>query len=661
MRRIELRDCSLSAALTLRTMPNVLHVLYAEDNPIDADLTRSYFERHAPDFAIQIVHRAEAFLALARTGNYTALLLDQRLPDMDGLEVLRILAQEKIDTPLVLVTGVGDGELASQALRLGADDYLPKRSGYLTMLPQYLRDVVERRRRVAGPIKSRVRPRHILLVEDKPDEVALMVQHLSSNSPHLTVESVNSQSRALDQLGSTREFDLVITDHRPPVLSGFDLLAEARRRGLRTPFILIAAAANEETVVSAFKLGVSDYVLKSARHYAELALRVDLAIDRHELMLANERAAEELKARQDTLAALRQSERQLNLALEAGRIGLWSWQVGTRQTQFSRRWKAQIGYADHEIRNDAAEWESRCHPEDLTKLRAMMTSYLAAPWPDYTVDYRMRHKDGNWRWFMLHADLEVGDDGQPVRMLGSQIDITALKHQQAELASASARLQQLSRRLLEVQEQERRHLARELHDEIGQVLTVAKIHLQSFALAPDPTGKAPSMREPVQLLDRLLAQVRSLSLDLRPPLLDDLGLVAALNWLLQQPTARSARPRTHLATPPGFGRCDPTLETACFRIAQEALTNALRYAQADSINLVLSVQGSALHLSVTDDGIGFDAAAARVRAEGGGSIGLLGMNERASLAGGALTLLSAPGRGTRVEAIFPLSNRPVPD
>ncbi len=642
-------------------MPPVLQVLYAEDNPVDADLTRSYFTRHAPDFALQIVHRAAEFLSLARSGNYTAFLLDQRLPDMDGLEVLKILAQENITTPLVLVTGVGDGELASQALRLGADDYLPKRAGYLESLPEYLREVIERRRRVSGPLTSRVRPRHVLLVEDKPDDVRLMVEHLSDTAPHLTVEIVTSPAKALDQLSSTREFDLVITDHRPPELSGFDLMAEARRRGLRTPFILITAVASEDTVVAAFKLGASDYVLRSDSHYAELALRIDLAIDRHELMLANERTAEELAARQRTLAALRQSERQLNLALEAGRIGLWSWQVGTRQTHFSSRWKAQIGYADHEIRNDATEWESRCDPEDLTKFRSMMSSYVAAPWPDFTVEYRMRHKDGTWRWFMLRADLEVDDNGRPLRMLGSQIDITALKQQQSELASASARLQQLSRRLLEVQEQERRHIARELHDEIGQVLTVAKIHLQSVSLASDPTGMLPQMQEPVQLLDRLLAQVRSLSLDLRPPLLDDLGLVAALHWLLQQPNARGATPRVHLSTPPSFGRCDPTLETACFRIAQEALTNALRHAQAESVDVALFVHGSSLHLTVSDDGVGFDAAVARHRAEGGGSIGLLGMNERASLAGGALTLLSAPGRGTRIEAIFPLSNRPNAD
>jgi two-component system sensor histidine kinase UhpB len=493
-------------------------------------------------------------------------------------------------------------------------------------------------------------------VEDRPAEASLMIEHLSTNAPHLTVEIVSSQTKALDQLGSTREFDLVLAVHRPPQLSGFVLMAEARRRALRTPFILFGNTANEETIVAAFKLGASDYVLKSELHYAELALRVDLAIDRHELTLANERAAEELTARQHALAALRQSERQLNLALEAGRIGLWSWTVGTRQAHFSSRWKAQIGYADHEIGDDASEWESRCDPGDLQKFRALMKSYLAAPWPDYTVEYRMRHKDGTWRWFMLHADLEVDDDGRPLRLLGSQIEITSLKQQQSELASASARLQQLSRRLLEVQEEERRHLARELHDEIGQVLTVAKIHLQS--VGSGPAGLLPSMEEPVQLLDRLLAQVRSLSLDLRPPLLDDLGLVAALNWLLQHPAGGAATPRVHLMAPSSLRRCDPTIETACFRIAQEALTNALRHAQAESVDLTVSIQGNSLHLTVTDNGIGFDAAAARVRAEGGGSIGLLGMSERASLAGGTLTLLSAPGRGTRIEAIFPLSNEP---
>jgi two-component system sensor histidine kinase UhpB len=393
-------------------------------------------------------------------------------------------------------------------------------------------------------------------------------------------------------------------------------------------------------------------------HYSELALRIDLAVDRHELTLVNERAGSELAERQRMLGALRESEKQLNLALEAGRIGLWSWRVGTGHTQFSSRWKAQIGYADHEIRNDSAEWESRCHPEDLAHLKTMTARYLAGPWPDFSVEYRMRHKDGGWRWFLLHADMENDETGRPVRMIGSQIDITALKQQQAEIASTSGRLRQLSRRLLEVQEIERRHLARELHDEIGQVLTVAKIHLQSAALAPEAAAIAAQIQEPVALLDRLLAQVRSLSLDLRPPLLDDLGVVAALHWLLQQHQARASTPRVHLSADPALGRLDPTLETACFRIAQEALTNALRHANAKNVHLSVSISNGKMYLGVRDDGDGFDAMSARNRAERGGSLGLLGMHERALLAGGSLTLTSAPGRGTELEAVFPLSNPP---
>lgn len=637
-------------------MGPVLHVLYAEDNTADAEMTRAHFQQHAPDFVLEIVHRADAFLPLARTRRHVALLVDQQLPDMDGLEVLKTLAQEGVDIPTVLVTGAGDGELASLALRLGAADYVPKRAGYLDALPTHLREVIARRRQPAMPFQTRARPRHIFFVEDDSDTAAACIEHLSASAPHLTVETIPSVELALERLERDTDFDLVLGAHHPPAISGLALLESIRARGHRMPVILIGNSGNEDTVVAAFKLGASDYVFGHEGHHVELALRIDLAIERHELTLANERAATELVERQRTVAALRESEKQLNLALEAGRIGLWTWQVGTGHTQFSSRWKSQLGYADHEIRNDSAEWESRCHPEDLQRLQSMTARYLATPWPEFTIEYRMRHKDGAWRWFMLHADLELDENNRPVRMIGSQIDITTLKQQQAELASTSARLQQLSRRLLQIQELERRHLARELHDEIGQVLTVAKIHLQSAALSPEASALAPQFDEPIALLDRLLAQVRSLSLDLRPPLLDDLGLIPSLHWLLQQHEARPGAPVVHLTTDPLLGRCDPMLETACFRIAQEALTNALRHARAQNLHVTLGLHDGHLRLGVRDDGVGFDAAAARVRAERGGSLGLLGMHERASLAGGTLTLLSAPGRGTEVEAVFPLSN-----
>lgn len=635
-------------------MRSLLPVLYAEGNPVDADLTRSHFEAHAPEFGIEIVTTAADFLSAAHKRRHAALIIAQKLPDMDGLNVLKLLVLEAIDTPVILITEWGDGDLASQALRLGADDYVPKRQGYLNALPKQLREVIDRRRRPGGAM-PRARARRVLVIADKHAEPGALGRQLTATAPHLSVETITTASQAIAMLNE-RDFDLVISDHCPPEIDAFELMVEIRQRGWRTPFIVVANTAPEELVVSAFKLGASDVVLKHARHYAELALRIDLAIDRHDLSLANERAADELSERKRILAALREGEKQLNLALEAGRVGLWSRHIVSGQTQFSSRWKAQLGYSDDEILNDSNEWDSRCHPDDLASLKTLTTRYLAAPWPNFTFEYRLRHRDGNWRWYMAHADLEFDESGRPMRMLGSQVDISTLKEQQAELSSASARLQQLSRKLLDVQERERRHLARELHDEIGQVLTVAKMQLQSVALAREAVPILAQIQEPIMLLDRLLAQVRSLSLDLRPPMLDDLGLVAGLHWLLQQHPARPGAPLVQLTADPGLRRCEAHIETACFRIAQEALTNSIRHSRATRISLSLSTQTNALRLTVRDDGRGFDAAAARTRAEQGGSLGLLGMHERASLAGGKLTLLSAPGRGTEVEAVFPLSN-----
>ena len=638
-------------------MSDVLSVLYAEDNPIDADLTRAHFARAAPEITLEIVHGGADFLPRARSRQHDVLLIDQRLPDMDGLEILQQLVPEHLAAPLVIVTGMGDSELAAQALRMGAADYVPKRAGYLETLPAQLHELVERHRaRAAAGAPPRSTVRRVLLVDDDAADVALYVAHLGSTAPHIVVESVGSAEAALERLQKDHAYNLVLSDQRLPGRSGLELMHDVQRCGWRLPFIIVSGSGSEDLVVAALKSGASDCLLKHERLYVELALRIDLAIDRHELALANERAATELANRQRMLAALRESDQQLNLALNAGAIGLWSLDVATRAVTYSSRWKAQLGYADHEIRNDTAEWESRCHPDDLPRIRAVTEGFLRNASADDSVEYRLKHKDGSWRWFLLRADLALDAAGRPVRLFGSQIDISGLKQQQAELTRASARLRQLSRRLLEVQETERRHLARELHDEIGQMLTATKIHLQSAALDPTPERAAAPLQESIRLLDRLLAQVRSLSLDLRPPLLDDLGLGPALHWLIQQHQSRSSTPVVRLESEALPGRFDPTLETACFRIAQEAFTNALRHARASRIVITVGPVADRLRLTVTDDGVGFDPDLARIRAERGASLGLLGMHERTSLAGGNLTLRSQPGHGTTVEADFPLPN-----
>jgi PAS domain S-box-containing protein len=239
--------------------------------------------------------------------------------------------------------------------------------------------------------------------------------------------------------------------------------------------------------------------------------------------------------------------------------------------------------------------------------------------------------------------------------------ITERKQAEQALHENTRQLEILSRRLLAAQETERRQVARELHDEIGQLLTVVKLDLQTVLRESGTKTLAPSLKEGMESIDRVVARVRDLSLDLRPSMLDDLGLVPTLRWYVQRQTKRlGAGTEVALTVPPSLPRLGGEIETACFRVAQEALTNTARHAGANRIEVTLKAGEHGIELTVHDNGHGFDIAAARGRMLAGAGIGLLGMQERAELAGGQLTIGSAPGRGTTVRAWFPAKKVPEP-
>jgi len=223
----------------------------------------------------------------------------------------------------------------------------------------------------------------------------------------------------------------------------------------------------------------------------------------------------------------------------------------------------------------------------------------------------------------------------------------------AAVQATGERLQVLSSRLLEIQEAERRHIARELHDEVGQALTAVKINLQMLRRLDDRDAAAGRLDDSLGMVDRVLQGVRRLSLDLRPSLLDDLGLPAALRWYVGAQAQRAGLAQEVIAgaLPPDL---PSALATTCFRIVQEAVTNVVRHAHATRLTVTLDTDKGTVHLVVRDDGLGFDVGAARRRALSGESLGLLGLEERTELAGGRVTIESAPGRGTTVRVSLPL-------
>jgi PAS domain S-box-containing protein len=235
----------------------------------------------------------------------------------------------------------------------------------------------------------------------------------------------------------------------------------------------------------------------------------------------------------------------------------------------------------------------------------------------------------------------------------SAVDITERKRAERRIAEYSERLAALSRRVLMVQEEERRAVARELHDELGQVLTAVKVNLQALRRQSAPAQFGPGFDDSLALLDGAIAEVRAIATRLRPTVLDDLGLEAALTSHLDRIRARAVIDLAIDIRLPQR-RLDPAVETACFRIVQEAVTNALRHARARRVHVGLGVEDRELALAVRDDGAGFDLGAATQRAARDEAAGLSGMEERARLAGGRLEIHTAPGRGTEVRALFRL-------
>ena len=247
----------------------------------------------------------------------------------------------------------------------------------------------------------------------------------------------------------------------------------------------------------------------------------------------------------------------------------------------------------------------------------------------------------------------INKAGQVAQLAGVVRDITGRKQAEAKGREYGRKLQVLSHRLVQAQETERRNIARELHDEIGQALTVMQLNLQAMLQSPGTKALMSRLTESLKVADRVLEQVQDISLDLRPSILDDLGLEPALRWYTNRQAAL-AELKVKFHADRLERRLDPVVETECFRVAQEALTNVLRHARASAVTIELRKEDRQLNLRVRDDGVGFDVAPVRNQAVRGASLGLLSMEERASLAGGGLEFNSVPGRGTEVHAWFPL-------
>jgi len=312
-------------------------------------------------------------------------------------------------------------------------------------------------------------------------------------------------------------------------------------------------------------------------------------------------------------------------------------------------------------------WLEYLHPEDKERSLSHWMRCVQSG-ETYESEYRLRGADGQFRWFRARAVPLLDTEGRILKWYGTCSDIHDSKLLEQSIRDnaiqlermvdvRTSELRRLSSRLLTMQDEERRRIAREIHDGLGQELAAAKMIMDGI-LSRD---SSPSMRQASadasEMVDRAIKQVRTISHLLHPPLLDEVGLVSALRWYLEGLSDRSGIEIRLEVEPPDLARLRPELETAIFRIIQEALTNMFRHSGAHNGSVSLIEADGHVAVTVKDDGKGIEEQVIQLRPDSVG-VGIGGMRQRVNELGGSLRLSNA-NPGTIVEVIIP-SRRPDP-
>jgi PAS domain S-box-containing protein len=340
--------------------------------------------------------------------------------------------------------------------------------------------------------------------------------------------------------------------------------------------------------------------------------------------------------------ALRESEERLALAVAGAQEGVWDWNLETDDCTYSARWKQMLGYAEDEIEPRISAWERLVHPDDRSRADQAHDSVARGDRETYEAEFRLRHKQGHYvhvlsRGFPVRRE----PGGRVVRIVGTHFDLTERKRAETERART-----ELLARLVFAQEDERRRIAREMHDQFGEQLTALAQRLRALKTA---VGDQDPWRAHVEALETIGHQldrdVDQLVWELRPTALDDLGLRAALENYVRNWSGRTGVAATLHMSGLQDDRLPSHAETALYRIAQEALTNVAKHASATAVEVILERRRDHVLLIIEDDGVGFDSAAVE---SAGGGFGLVGMKERAGLVGASLEIESSADQGTTV-------------
>jgi PAS domain S-box-containing protein len=513
---------------------------------------------------------------------------------------------------------------------------------------------------------------NILMVDDQPGKLLSYEVMLGGLGEKLI--KATSPKEALEVLLKT-DIAVVLMDVSMPELDGFQLAAMIRQhpRFQRTAIIFVSAVhLTDLDQLKGYEHGAVDYLSvpvvpellrAKVRVFADLHRKTRLleTLNRELEQRVLERT-EELALKAELLMRLNAELVEKNQELDA----IFSTApdiIFSRMADGSRDYVSDRFYDFTGASPGSANgfgWLDYVHPDDNIQAMADWMRCVESG-ADYEAEYRLRSRDGTYRWFRARA-VPIRDDGKIAKWYGTCSDIhdsklleQSIRDNATELEkmvdNRTDELRRLSVRLMTLQDQERRRIARDLHDGLGQELAVAKMVLDKMLLQKGAQPPEETWAQASNIIDRAIQQVRTMSHLLHPPLLDEVGLLSALAWYTDGLAKRSGIETSLDVHPRDFPRLTSELETAIFRIVQEALTNVFRHSEAHRVWITLTRKNGSIGVAVRDDGKGISKKIVELRSDSVG-VGIGGMKQRAKELGGVLKLTNLEP-GTLVEIEIP--------
>ena len=521
---------------------------------------------------------------------------------------------------------------------------------------------------MSGPEKV-----NILMVDDQPGKLLSYEAILADLGENLIKAS--SAKEALEKLLKI-DVAIVLMDVSMPEIDGFELAEIIRQhpRFQKTAIIFVSAVhLTDFDRLKGYQHGAVDYLsvpivpevlrakvkvfaelhrknLQLARLNSELEQRV---VDRTQELELKAVALEQLNR------DLAQKNQELDAIVQTAPDIIFSRQSDGSRDYISSRFYEYTGAAPGSA--VGVGWLEYMHADDRERSMQMWLHSVESG-EAYEAEYRLRGSDGQYRWFRARAVPLRSTNGHPVKWYGTCSDIHDSKLLEQSIRESASELERmvdirtvelrrLSSRLMTLQDEERRRIAREIHDGLGQELAAAKMILEGILAKDTSPGMRQAALDASQLVDRAIKQVRTISHLLHPPLLDEVGLVSALRWYLEGLSERSGIEVQLEVDPPELGRLRPETETAIFRIIQEALTNMFRHSGARNGCVSIREGDGRVVVTVQDDGKGIEEQIIQLKPESVG-VGISGMRQRVAELGGRLRLANA-NPGTLVEVVIP--------